>query len=104
MIDPDRDYLLSKVIDLNETLNEYAARERLYEDRLKQLSEANSRLTEANASALATAEGWKNEHSDVVKECFEVYGKYHDLLTAARRQAGWRNSKSFLRYLGLPTD
>lgn len=111
MIDPDRDYLLTKVIDLNNLLIEYKQEFMRNAEQIGELQKKNASLVEANASALASAEGWKKQAEQWKKDYFEMLnaaaewqGAYEKLLTAARRDAGWKNKRGYLRYLGLPTD
>jgi hypothetical protein len=96
-IDPDRDYLLSKVIDLNETLNEYRRELDSQIERNTRLIEQNASLVEANGQALATAQGWQNAHHDLLRQ-------YDELTLALAVKWGDEKQTKFLRKLGHISD
>lgn len=103
-IDRDRDYLLSVIIDLNTTLTEYKNAYDNAQGKIVRLIEEKTSLVEANGQALANAEGWKQRFDGLADHSYDGWCRYRDLLRAARKDAGWSRTKSYLRHLGLPED
>ncbi|GLY55341.1 hypothetical protein [Lentzea sp. NBRC 102530] len=100
MIDPDRDYLLSKVIDLTTTLNEYRHEIGKLSSQLVESERQRTSLVEANATALATAEGWKDAAENRRGAHEWALRRYDEITLALAVRWGNKKQTKFLRKLG----